>query len=311
MQLSFPIAFIVYALFFLLIKEEPKIKTNTVYLNYSTNRKFWIQLCVRNEGNYIDEWLDYHINLGFDNILIVDNNINNTDLEKMKEVAKRPQVRIINKRSSEYKQSVFYRQTYKMYTSNDWILTIDTDEYFTFADSLMTLNRYIALAEYNGCDNIVMNWMLYGNNGHIHKTNGTVIERFPIPTKFTKKVDGYSNHFTKGFARGGIQKGYPSLHSFINGNHTCNGDLSEIKPSLLAQDIITHKTAYVRHYATMSEDEFYNKKVKQWANDTYNDMAPPGDGNRRQLGYMLWIYDTINQFYPNVPFNKSRLGRNK
>ena len=99
-----------------------------------------VALCVqvKLENNYIREWIKYHKDLGFDNIIIYDNN--DAQGEKLEDVIDdyiQSNYVIINKSymNLRYVQIESYNNCINTYKNKyDWICFIDLDEYIYIKD---------------------------------------------------------------------------------------------------------------------------------------------------------------------------------
>ena len=90
------------------------------------NMKVAIIAIAKNENLYINEWLDYHFKLGFDNIIVCDND----DELILKDIISDDRVIIEDYTKMKNVQHPAYRQMYKKYKSQyDWFLFIDIDEF--------------------------------------------------------------------------------------------------------------------------------------------------------------------------------------
>ena len=177
---------------------------------------------VRREGQYIREWIDYHLAMGFDELYVFDNNMGLDDLESIAEIAKLDHVTVIDKRDvnssfNVVKQRAFYNDCYEFMGSSDWGLFIDADEFLTLRPGL-TVSDFLNEANKIGCQSIKMNWMYFGSNGRKFRTNGTLIQRFPVPLPkgFQRGTTGVQeNAQTKSFVKGGLfGKFIKSVHYF-------------------------------------------------------------------------------------------------
>ena len=84
------------------------------------------------ENRYIREWVEYYLTLGFDYIILYDNNdINGEDLsEPIQDYIQAKQVEIIDVRGKIGYQVEAYNNCYHRYKYQvDWILFVDIDEF--------------------------------------------------------------------------------------------------------------------------------------------------------------------------------------
>ena len=105
---------------------------------------------VKNENKYLKDWIDYHYKLGFDKIVLCDNNdteyINENSVEVLDYRNKHIEVDGI-KRQMEFNygiQEVAYNDCYHNYSNDyDWIAFLDIDEYLIL-DNGLSINEFLS-----------------------------------------------------------------------------------------------------------------------------------------------------------------------
>jgi hypothetical protein len=127
-----------------------------------------IEICaiVKNENDYLDEWVNYHLNK-VDRIVIYDNG------SITKWVTNNSKV-ILKEWLEKYGQLNCY-QTHARETDADWTAFIDIDE-FLIGDIRELIDKN------NDYDAIQMRWVRIGADGQVKKEIGGVMERFKTPT---------------------------------------------------------------------------------------------------------------------------------
>jgi hypothetical protein len=133
-------------------------------------------VCIaKNEDNYINEWVDYHLKLGFDTIFIYENDWNsgviNNDVVKIKVGGPKQQIPSYNSFVQNYKNEY------------DWAAFLDVDEF-------LVLKKHNNIKEflfnYINEDAIGINWVFFGDNGITNEEEYSVLNRF---TKRQKTPD--------------------------------------------------------------------------------------------------------------------------
>lgn len=247
----------------------------------------------RYEGDYVEEWVNYHLNIGFDHIYLGDNNYDNP--ERMEIILNKyigeNKVSVYDCRSEFYHvagQCKFYMQMYRNVeemSQYDWILFIDIDEFFTLSDKFKDVKEFLSQDHFNDFDVIKVNWKIMTDSGHLFQTNEPVLERFTIPMNnyiqdpasqlFHCPVSERKNATIKSFIR-------PNLVSdFIMDCHTiitqekqlryCNNVgtpqvklyPSDYEACALYTREINHKDAYIRHFQTKTVEEYVKYKMKR------------------------------------------------
>lgn len=145
------------------------------------------------ENDYIREWVEYHLNIGIDEIYIADNNdiYDNSLSEILSDLISIKKVKIYDYKGV---KNAMYSAYTDMYNSNnfDWICVIDCDEFITFTDEYKNIKDYLSEADkytFNFINAIALNWMCYGDNDMLYKENGNVVERFKSPLDINFKID--------------------------------------------------------------------------------------------------------------------------
>ena len=268
-----------------LIKEM----STAVFFSNLLPGRFIIGCVFKNEAEYLDEWISYHLNIGFNTIVLFDNNVGDDDKDAIEIIKQKySQVKFINKRGLSYDIGGYNFELYKKLSKDQWCLYIDIDEFLTFNDNY-TLNDLVNRAEEKKCDQIKINWMVYGNNGKIKKENGTMISRFPKPVQPPdfRKFGRVENTHTKGFVHGELP-GSTTIHYFSGPIVGCDTNFKIIQNNSPFTKEVVWGMAYLRHYFTKSEEEWKTKFEKR---------------HRSNNIYGWNNYNEINKYPPNTICN--------
>ena len=153
-----------------------------LYQNRKRQYEYDAVICViaKNEEQYLKEWIDYHLSIGFQHIYLVDNNDIPGVGELLSVYLNAGVMTLIPFNSIAHPQAQAYEYVALRYgLSSKWMAFIDVDEFFVlFGYS----NIVDFLNEYEDIPAIGVNWKMFGANGRIYKTEGRVIDRFPIPS---------------------------------------------------------------------------------------------------------------------------------
>ena len=92
--------------------------------------KYLVIACAKNEGDYIVEWVEHYINLGFDKVIIADNNdIGDNSLpEILSDYVKNGTVQIFDCRGNDCIQVGLYAD-FCEYSNFKWCAFYDCDEF--------------------------------------------------------------------------------------------------------------------------------------------------------------------------------------
>lgn len=224
-------------------------------------------MIVKNEMKYLKEFVDYHLGLGFDQIVIGDNN--SVDGEKYDDLLgqymNEGTVKIINLRGLEGVQKIFYNAI-KKHVEYDWAAFIDTDEFITFSEmgkKIFHNNIKEFLSSRDYVKAYKLNWRIYGDNGNVEYEDRPVLERFPEPLKedVTFHYKFPENYHTKSILRWDVDV------NFTNNPHGINECQDYYSPAGKKigggafNEQIEYSILYVRHYYTKSLQEWCENKL--------------------------------------------------
>ena len=228
--------------------------------------KSCILTVIKNEQQYLDEWIKYHLNLGIDHIFIYEDIDSDSHMEIcakygdkvslngifsiLDEATKKEakQVKELNKYSV---QHLYFRNGLnylkKLYSDvYDWCFLIDNDEFITLEND--KLDDVLSL--FNDYDAFVVSWKLYGANGYINKSNKGVVETYtkeaegkiPNQVKTCYKLKTFRNEF---------------LYTHHHPTDICNWCNADYVKNY---NIATYNRIYIRHYITKSWEEYVWKR---------------------------------------------------
>ena len=124
------------------------------------------------EDYYLEEWLDYNNKLGFDKIIMYQNDWR-TDVE-------RP---FLEKREWDGKSVQFpiYNSFLRTNTEYDWVVFFDCDEFLVLKkhDNVKDF-----INDYKDKTNVIgLNWYIYGSLGILNRTSNSLLTMFPNRNK--------------------------------------------------------------------------------------------------------------------------------
>ena len=236
-----------------------------------------VALCaiLRTENRYLAEWLDYHLALGFDHIYLCDNaqdgeeraeEIVNADPKYKDVVTIYP---YFNRKAQQVKA---YTECYRERNLEfDWMAFLDIDEFLTFSNKSTYSNIHDYLHDMKDADEVLLNWMTFGDNGWVNDNGQSVLKRFikPLPLTFSPfnfRGKMPINFLVKQILRKGlpINQILPHASEPIIGHEikVVDGDGRQISSSAI-QPKYTFLTCYVRHFYTKSIEEFIKGKLSR------------------------------------------------
>jgi hypothetical protein len=231
---------------------EKTSQPNDNYIAIST-------LC-KDDLGYISEWVDYHLSLGIDKIILYDNQPHRPILkEYFDEYIQQSKV-IVHHWPSQKKgrQSKSQIHSMKRYRAFRWIGLIDTDEFVVLLDGNTDIKQ--TFKEYEAYDAVGLSWLIFGSNNHKHKQKS-------ILYSYTQCCPNSKiNCHIKSFINPKKFISSASVHGAITKSGTVNVN-KEILISVYGQTInnpdkkryIIDKKMRLNHYYTRSLEDWQDK----------------------------------------------------
>lgn len=264
----------------------------------------------KNENRYIKEFVEWYKFLGISHIRIYDNN----DLlgERFEEVIQNyiddGLVDIVNYRGREVCQMEAYTECYKELKNNyDWIFFIDCDE-FLILKRAKSIGEYLAMPQFINFDMIHLNWLTYGDNGHVYYENKPLMERFKKPISIDTKIampQLPENCHIKSIVRGGLDdiqwvgNGFSHTPS-PNELRTCN-DVGFTKNGNIPLGNMDYQFAWLNHYSTKTAEEYADKMKRGFPDSVW-------DGSKIQFLLESRFFKTNDVTEEKVQIFKDKLG---
>ena len=176
------------------IRREIRKEEETIDFKYNLS----MVTIVRDENDYLEEWIRYHIeNMNFDHFYIYDNESKTSVKEYLESInfAYKDHCTIIDWKTSDWSQQDTLNDFLKKYgKETKWMITTDPDEYLVPQVENFDMRKFLKQREWY-CG-IHMHWIHYGANGQMKKTEGTDIERFPKDSG-PQPLDPLGKHFIR------------------------------------------------------------------------------------------------------------------
>ena len=153
---------------------------------------------IKDEHLFLEEWIDWHLGLGFDAIHLFEDKGSKSHeeiCEKYSNVYLRSyeddgEVReILAEQGSSYRQLVLYEWFGNSYKGKyDWVAFIDIDEFIVFHNGY-TLDLFCD--EFKEYPAVLINWRMIGASGHIKIPTGKVMDNYTVEENFLQQDSGY------------------------------------------------------------------------------------------------------------------------
>ncbi len=241
------------------LEQEHQLEINTYYNNFyaemdaTIDYKHYISLLllIRDENEYLEEWLEHYFRIGVDHVYIYDNQSDIPVQEYLHSVNSPylDRITIVEWKSTENTQQDANNHFLKTYgNETKWIAPVDIDEFVQINDTSMTLEEYLKSNECYGY--VHCQWVHFNANGQENKSSELVTKRF------TQTADWYDwsssgKKFIQTNRCGGFIRYNPVLKAYCNGldNAVNNKDFFQLN-----------------HYFTKSYEE-WNEKMKRGSCD--------------------------------------------
>jgi hypothetical protein len=229
----------------------------------------------RLENDYIADWVGYHLAVGFSRIVLFDNRLLAEEplIDRLRDPVADGRVLILDASDLRAFQLRAYEYAYRAFDF-DWCAFIDCDEFITFggAGGYRNIDDYLRDADAKGFELVKVNWLNFGDNGHVRKGAGSVVERFPqpLPYEHRRAYDFPENFHVKSIVRKG-----KDISWRLNSHLPACDTLKACGEDLVATDNrhpfrpFTYRNVLIRHYVTKSLEEFVDTKLRRQTADSH------------------------------------------
>jgi hypothetical protein len=222
--------------------------------NLITKQKHKLAICssLKNEAEYLEEWVSFHHGIGVEHFYLYENQSTDDTRRKIKELAKRFPItlRVVDAQPGQQIATRHYIHHHA--TDAEWTAFIDGDEYI----NLETASNIQEVLDRNAfAAAIACSWMSFGSAGHIDTPEGTCLE------SFTRRGATRARH-VKSIVRTAKIIHIINPHQFLMDGLTVRGDgeavmLFQGKENPPEQDDIR-----IHHYAVKSHAQWRAKKER-------------------------------------------------
>jgi hypothetical protein len=228
---------------------------------------------LKNEADYIEEWLAFHILQGVSRVVLYDNNSSDDTCRRARAFAARGGVQIVPWPDSGDGFDLTQRLAYfdgarRLSGAADYVAFIDIDE-FVFGSDYRPLGQILAAFPTEAAA-IAVNQRVFGSAAQRTVTPGLVTSRFTM----SAPADHPEGHWFKTIARPERVLGFDTVHSAVltSGAYL----LSDGRPLPPRPDhqgfssLVPDGALRLHHYILKSRDEFELKK-KKWSGQDLSD----------------------------------------
>ncbi len=241
------------------------------------NKKYYASICLifKNEAMYLDEWIKYHLIVGFEHFYLY-NNFSSDNYQKiLKPYIEKGFVTLINWDKVAGQMSAYNNCLERFHDESDWILFADADEFIV---PIKYDNVKDWLKKYEKFPCVLAFWKAFTSGGIIHEDytiplierftscgNGLSLPKMFLNTHFIKMIKNFSMpHFARWKFFNKICPQYAQVFTKLN----CNIENPEIQ---------------INHYYCKSLEYYINKKVPGGKADRTVDQYTIDDFFKRDI----------------------------
>lgn len=285
-----------------------------------------IALVVKNEVRDIITWILWHLELGFDTVLVYDDGSNDGTFEILSYISDIYDVRIEKINMPEidyyyYRQEKVYRNVLQNHALEfEWIAFLDADEYLMLSENTKLKDF---LENFSDTDGIAINWCTYGSGGYVLKPEKPSVFSFIC---HTKEQYGLNLHVKSIVRPRMVGANWQNVHAFdIPLEKYKNADGHSIEwahiPGIISGQV-SWKTAKIAHFQNRSMEQFVERAKKRtdlilteenWVNSSIacekdeNPLRYKTEILKRFTYVVKYILEKINYSYEKINFSETDL----
>ena len=227
-----------------------------------TENEYYLSLCciVKDENDYLAEWLDYHREIGVEHVYIYDNGSKAPVRDVINALGYSDVVTVTGIPGQNMHVKAYQHCLDNFGYKSRWIGFIDMDEFIVPKNESANLPQL--LEKYSTYGGLGLSWLIFGSNNHIEKPAGSQLENFTMRSE----VSFPPNRHIKSIVQPRyVQSAYKShCFKFKPGYACVNEHFVPIEEALADVSI---DTIQLNHYYCRSLEE-YRQKVERGISDT-------------------------------------------
>ncbi len=235
----------------------------------------------KNEGPYFLEWVAYHRLIGFDKILVFQNDSDDLTHDILTELAGIGAVRYFYNRAGKGRHQVrAYKRAARQpeFRGADWVMALDMDEFLNIQAGAGHLDDLIAAVP--EAAEVLINWRRFGHDGNIRIDDRLVVEKFQRAepdARVSEWLTPFKTLFRPGYyARCGIHQARGPLvprDRIVTVNGSGLPRQAFQKKRFRIKDPKRRALAQVNHYITLDAASFVLKSDKGSAHQAGRDIG--------------------------------------
>lgn len=217
-------------------------------------------LIAKNESQYLVEWIAYNRILGFNEIVVYENNSDDNSAEILSKLASAGQVthRTWKLGKNESPQITAYKDAIKR-CRTDWILFIDADEFLVLHKHKHVNDFLEPFHQDPSITAVGINWRIFGDSGHLTNDGRPVLQRFTRAAERSFPVNAHLKSFSRVKALGSLIH----MHMCETSGRIVHASGHELTmPSWGLSKDIDFEHAQINHYYNKTPEEYQIKKKR-------------------------------------------------
>ena len=264
------------------------------------NPKVTLVAIAKNECFYITEWIVYNLLIGFQAIMVFNNDSTDATFELLTRIAELdPRVSVIDWPSKEgiSPQLSAYNHAVSV-LDTEWVAFLDIDEFIVpWRDQ--SVPKFLAAVPAD-VSSMHINWRGFGSNGVISPDYAFVTETF---TACSERTWANNYHYKTLVRRKAIDE-VQVHYAIVREGHRCLSDFSQVPPANFGiADEVVYNGIHINHYQCKTYAEFHRRMDN---GDVFTGLNHPEkfrDGSYRrflELDRNEESDDKIRQFLPQM-----------
>ena len=223
---------------------------------------------IRMGQEYIRDFVEYHTKLGFDKIILIDNNEVSGPNPMDQLIGLEQYILYENARGNHDKnrQNTLNTLMYQKYHKEfDWLFFSDDDEYYVLKQD-KSIKDFLSRDIFNNADVIVSNWKIMTDNGLVYQDSRPVFERFTEACPVTMKIqyecipENYHIKSAVRCTRDDITFTHPHFPTANSRLNTVNGSGEQVTPRYPFA-VPNYDLIELRHYMYKTAEEFCKNRI--------------------------------------------------
>jgi hypothetical protein len=216
-------------------------------------------LIFKDSAPYLDEWIRFHLQVGFDHLYLYDNDSSDDYASVIEPLVASGHVTLHKCPGTGQQIKAFQHCLDSYRTGARWIAFIDDDEFLFPAE---TVSLPEILPDYEQYAGVGASWLLFGSNGHRTQPRGLVLENYTHRAAWIDRHVKCIVDPAKVIAPAIAAHAFACIagaHIVDESHHPIAGPFSET-PSA--------EIVCLNHYVTKSHEEMRRRRTRRWVDGT-------------------------------------------